>query len=711
MAYIRWGEYQLSMTADGGVEFLGGKADPSSFFMQAYGLNGSVIHVQNPLTYITEFDITLDSSISPMVNITWDSLAIESWVISKYGEEKNNILKNEFNTFRDSQAWSQLCFYGGFTYSGSISSASGFVSPNGSGFGTQCAVPMNKNCGQKNYYSNSGAGPLDNAYYYWFFNFLKFVGDNEVFSFSDVVQDMIDENSVVVPSDTSFHFDVYINHFKESALMGGYKTESVLVRWTCPAVNIGTEEYIAQNPDYEYRANNTTIQFRVSKAESSASQTRISTNLYGDLEKKFTMSALCEAAGVSNFMETISNIIPSTRTGDVRLYLQGIFENLSVSDTCYVDIPLNSTTNDPSHINVVNGRLGSTITVHYGDPVAGVDPSVVGWNEDARRDITGDDSQHRDTDSSNVTGSESGAFNSNIGLLTKTYAMTEAMCQSMGNYLWSPDFRNSIQMINNSPIENIISVKAFPFPISGGASATVTLGNVVLSGISGNVIPSSFVPKKTIGTFKVSKKFSGHLDWLNYGPFSKLTIFCPYAGGFHELDINKYIDKTITVKYIYDVICGTCTVGLYYDGLELDKFSGTMAIDIPISASNRAQVETSHVLGGLSAISQLLTGNIFGAAAFGLNALTAQYHTNTSGSPSPSCDGFDEQNCYIIVDTPVYYEPSTFKHDFGYPCNLSLTLGNCRGFTKCHNVCVDELACTEMERAEIKKLLERGVYL
>ena len=99
-----------------------------------------------------------------------------------------------------------------------------------------------------------------------------------------------------------------------------------------------------------------------------------------------------------------------------------------------------------------------------------------------------------------------------------------------------------------------------------------------------------------------------------------------------------------------------------------------------------------------------VTGSAFGA-------LMNQNHFTTKGTPSPSCDAFDEQKAFIIIDYPVYYEPTNYSHDYGYPCNLSMKLGNCKGFTKCANVDVDGLSCTEEERAELKRLLEGGVYL
>ena len=171
------------------------------------------------------------------------------------------------------------------------------------------------------------------------------------------------------------------------------------------------------------------------------------------------------------------------------------------------------------------------------------------------------------------------------------------------------------------------------------------------------------------------------------------------------------MDKTVTLKYIYDVITGVCTACFYANNIEIAKYSGTLAIDIPITASNRAQVEAGYIRSALGALGSLASGNLLGVAANGFGALTAQNSFTTKGSPSPSCDGFDEQKAFIIIDYPVYQEPANFGHEYGYPCNLSLTLGNLSGFTQLKNVDVTGLAITENEREELKSLLESGIYL
>ena len=536
------------------------------------------------------------------------------------------------------------------------------------------------------------------------FNIISYQIENNLIEPSDELKNLVDSQFDPVKSDTSFVWDVYINSYRENALKGGYTTESIIVRWSCDAVNKATEEYLQNNPDYEYRADNTLIRLSAKDQKNYDFSTPFFQDLYGTLETKIPMSKLSSVIGTSDFMKGISEFIPALNAGDCYLYLNYTFQNLGLTDTCVCQIPLNSSTQDVDHLYIRNGRRGSVVRLHYGDPESGVDPIVVGWNDDARDDLV-DDAQKFDDDSSDVESDIS--YNSNISLLTSTYAMTEENLKLMGKKLWDNSFLENISMINNSPIENILAVKSFPFPISGGTSKNVILGNVNM-GITGNELPSSFIPKKTIGTFKVDKKFSGVLEWLNY--HIEVICYLPYIG-FVELNIKEILDKTVTLKYIYDVITGVCTACFYSGDIEICKYSGTIAIDIPITASNRAQVEAGYITSAIGALASLKSRNWLGVAGSAFGALMNQNHFTTKGSPSPSCDAFDEQKAFIIIDYPVYYEPTNYAHDYGYPCNLSMKLGNCKGFTKCANVDVDGLSCTEEERAELKRLLESGVYL
>ena len=631
---------------------------------------------------------------------------------TKYGKNTVDLFLAECDNLRVALAEKEtgyLCIAAGRgdgvpVYNGSIV-ATNSSTPAQSGFGTPQTNFYNNSASGKPYSSNDTNENLyNNSATYILFSIIDLASIYKIYQFSDNVKTIIEDNTIVVPSDNAFVWDVYINSYRENALKGGYKTESIIVRWTCDAVNKATEEYLQTDPDYEYRADNTLIRLSAKDQKNYDFSTPFFQDLYGTLQVKIPMTKLSNVIGTSDFMKGISEFIPTLNAGDCYLYLNYTFQNLGLTDTCVCQIPLNSSTQDVDHLYIRNGRHGSVVRLHYGDPESGVDPSVVGWNDDARDDLV-DDSQKFDDDSSDVESDIS--TNSNISLLTSTYSMTETNLKALGKKLWDNSFLENISMINNSPIENILSVKSFPFPISGGTSKNVILGNVNME-VTGNELPSTYTPIKTIGTFKVDKKFSGVLEWLNY--HIQVICYLPYIG-FVELKIKEILNKTVTLKYIYDVITGVCTACFYANNIEICKYSGTIAIDIPITASNRAQVESGYVMSALGAVGSLLTGNLMGVAGSAFGALMNQNHFTTKGSPSPSCDAFDEQKAFIIIDYPVYYPPTNYAHDYGYPCNLSMKLGNCKGFTKCANVDVDGLSCTEEERAELKRLLESGVYL
>ena len=106
-------------------------------------------------------------------------------------------------------------------------------------------------------------------------------------------------------------------------------------------------------------------------------------------------------------------------------------------------------------------------------------------------------------------------------MLTTTYKLTELQLQQLGNFLWQDDFITNIKLINNSPIENIVSVKAIPCLFTGTETKTVVCGNVD-TGVSGVVITNNYL-KKTIGTISVSNWYNNFIDYEN----TKITLYLP----------------------------------------------------------------------------------------------------------------------------------------------------------------------------------------
>lgn len=364
------------------------------------------------------------------------------------------------------------------------------------------------------------------------------------------------------------------------------------------------------------------------------------------------------------------------------------------TDWVYLDIPA-KLPESPEEINT--GRYeqkdGSTIKVIFGYP-------------DSEDDFYPDgDGEGKDPNDPDDIIDEGGGYTSH-SLLTTTYAMLPARIQQLGRVLWSDNFMDNIQLVNNSPIENIVSVKVFPFDISG-TDEEIKLGNVD-TGVNGKKVANDYSYRHSIGSMVVKRKYNSFLD---YAPFTQLQIFLPFIG-YKDLDTNVFMGKTLKVDYICDLVTGACKAILFSDGVPMIDFDGSVGIDIPIAASNRAQVESGYITSAMGAVASLATGNVGGAIGSALSGAISPYHTQTQGSASPSCSAYQSRDIFLIYNRPVYTDLSAFNHTKGRKCNLSKLLNNLSGFTSIdNNTDLSGIPCTDIEREMLRDMLTKGVYL
>lgn len=344
-----------------------------------------------------------------------------------------------------------------------------------------------------------------------------------------------------------------------------------------------------------------------------------------------------------------------------------------------------------------------------------------------------DGDKYIDTDDIKDDIDDSNGYNG-VGLLTTQYAMTSNRTQQLGWKLWGASFVELIEKVNNNPIENVISLKVFPFDLSG-TEEEVKLGNVGMD-VNGERIDSeNYNYRRNIGTFTVRKKYNSFLD---FAPFTKLSIWLPFIG-LKDLDASFCMGKTISLRYIVDIITGACKAELRYNGAVFQDFEGSIGIDIALAASNRAQVEAAflsntvssitrnagQIVGGLKGASgasldtNVATGTgggaVQGIANIGADLLQSalnQYHTTTSGAPSPACSAYQTRDAFLIYDRPTYQELKAFNRSFGRMCMLSRTLGNLTGFTQTSGmVDLSGIPCLEEERERIRALLSSGITI
>ena len=334
---------------------------------------------------------------------------------------------------------------------------------------------------------------------------------------------------------------------------------------------------------------------------------------------------------------------------------------------------------------------GSTFTAH--DGTEGSD----GYTKDDDKGYDDNTDKDDDDDDTHV-------LSSGIGVLTSTFHMTKERLVQLGQFLWGSSIFDEFSLINNNPIENIISCKAIPYAISG-TTQEITLGNVK-TGVNGEKISQNF-SKQTIGSVAIAEHYKNFLD---YAPYTNVIIYLPYIG-FKELDASLVMGKTLRIEYTLDVITGGCLAQIYVGKIRLYEFTGNIGVDISITASNRAQVESAYINAGVGVVSSAMSGNVTGAVNSIIGAATSQYHYSGTGNPSPSCVASTNRTCYVVIDRPQYQPLKAFNHTRGRMCCLSKTIGSLKGYTVCDgNVDISGISATDEEKDEIVNILSTGFF-
>ena len=361
------------------------------------------------------------------------------------------------------------------------------------------------------------------------------------------------------------------------------------------------------------------------------------------------------------------------------------------SAPCRVDLYQKASNFIEMYGNIENGSDGSSIEViNYDDDKDGFDSDDDDYHDP--EDNT-DDTQD---DSTNISVS---------GEVCKTFQISDIELRKLSQFLWSSNFFDNVLLVNNRPIENIISLKAVIGNASTtGSSQALTLGNVASTV---NVVPCAETITINVGGITIPKKYNNFLD---FEPYTKVQIYLPFYGTA-MLNSSLVVGRRIDIVYIIDVITGTAKISIKHKNKTLYEYKTTCACDLPLTSSNRASVEMGYISSGLGMGVSLASGNVIGAVASGLSMAQSQFSSNTNGNVSGVVDFHDSRMITVIVDRPVYSDLKMFNKTHGRMCNLSKTLKNLKGYTKCANNVQIPFNCLDKEREMIIELLTSGVIL
>ena len=302
----------------------------------------------------------------------------------------------------------------------------------------------------------------------------------------------------------------------------------------------------------------------------------------------------------------------------------------------------------------------------------------------------------------------SGASN---GLWT-IYNPTISQVNSFGAWLWSSSILDQITRMFNSPIDAVIGFHMIYCTPTTGASKHIMAG-FLDSEVSAAEVTNQYV-EINCGQVAVTEFYANLLDYLN----TRISIFLPFCG-FFPLDTAVVMGSTLEVTYRVDVLTGTCLAQVKVikenSAAVMYSFSGNCSVQVPLTATTYTGM-VGALVSTLSAGASLMTGNMIGAGASAMRAMTAGMNglsgVRQSGSMGANAGALGIRTPYLIITHPVQANAADFGTIQGLPANKTVRLGDVSGFTRVYACHLDTISgATADEIEQIREMLNNGVIL
>ena len=224
-------------------------------------------------------------------------------------------------------------------------------------------------------------------------------------------------------------------------------------------------------------------------------------------------------------------------------------------------------------------------------------------------------------------------------------------------------------------------------------------------------VASSQYVEVDCGTLNVNEYWGAYLD---YDPYTKAEIYLPYIGT-HPISTDDIMGKAVHVVYHVDILSGACCAYVKCGDTVLYSFVGQCSSSIPVTGDNWTNVINGALSIAGSIGTMVATGGTTAPMAIGQIASTAVNNHKPSFEKSGSMGGtggmLGIQTPYLILTRPRQALPKEQNNFTGYPCFITVELGELSGYTEVEQVHIENVPATEQELNEIENLLKTGVIM
>ena len=317
----------------------------------------------------------------------------------------------------------------------------------------------------------------------------------------------------------------------------------------------------------------------------------------------------------------------------------------------------------------------------------------------------------------------------NTGFIT-LFVPTQSQLKQVAEYLWGGLFDISTYLrLFEDPMDCILGLSVVPVSVPTSGSATITVGNIELSGISLPVASQQYV-EVDCGSLTVDSYFGSYLD---YEPYTKMSLFVPYSG-VHTVNADDIMGRTVNLVYHIDILTGSLVAFLKCGDSVLYEFNGACGSNIPVNSMNYAStienairiavnIGTTVATAGASAplsagaeatkTAQNVARGISLAGSTADGALSLKPNIDRAGSLGGTTGLLGNQIPYFIVTRPRLCKPKNQNKIKGYPAFINYSVSDLvgQGYTEFDTILLKNLYLTDDEKNELESILEGGVYL
>lgn len=239
-----------------------------------------------------------------------------------------------------------------------------------------------------------------------------------------------------------------------------------------------------------------------------------------------------------------------------------------------------------------------------------------------------------------------------------------------------------------------------------------------------------------------------YADFRAYAPYTRLELYIPMHGTI-DLDPAVVLGKRLSVNISVTVADGSSVATVLINDTVYQTINGQVGYSVPLSvdassinnlalktlsaqSQNQRLNAVGNVIHGLaSTATSIATGNYGSAAGSAVDMLLSgqQNAINSStikyqiehvtdgkiviGQPVSLNAFLIHPKCQLIWHLPLMqgYNPEIYGKTIGYKCHKTTTLGALTGYTECANASLDNVSCTEAEKAMILEQLKNGIII